>query len=80
LNTVGVIQVHSFIVGYKMVSRVQSFWPSAKEQTRLWFWFERRGYSIEHGMSNFAYDRREVDPDIMAWQGVLDGGPLHGRL
>ncbi|MFA5629331.1 MAG: hypothetical protein WC958_03650 [Dehalococcoidales bacterium] len=43
------------------------------------FWFERCGFE-NHGFIEFDENRREVDLDIMAKQGVLDAGPLKGML
>ena len=36
-------------------------------------WFERRGF-VDDGWIRFDYKRREVDPEIMSKQGVLDAG------
>ncbi len=44
-------------------------------------WFERRGFSNkEHGLIEFDLNRKEVDPNAMARQAVLVGGPLFGEL
>lgn len=51
--------------------------PSAE----LKVWFERFGFRREAGgFIIFDYKRREVDPDTMSKQAVLDAGPLMGLL
>jgi hypothetical protein len=42
-------------------------------------WFERRGY-VDSGLIKFSYERREVDPEIVSKQAILDAGPLMGLL
>ncbi|MGB3904411.1 MAG: hypothetical protein WBB22_05770 [Anaerolineae bacterium] len=42
-------------------------------------WFERRGY-VELDSIRYDYERREVDPDILATEGLVSGGPLLGLL
>ena len=55
--------------------------PSRQDNgNELILWFERYGYVGTVGLITFAHDKREVDPILMAKQGVLDGGPLHGKL
>jgi hypothetical protein len=49
--------------------------PSAE----LKIWFQRWGF-VEHGFIVFSYERREVDPEIIPKQAVLDAGPLMGLL
>lgn len=48
------------------------------------FWFERFGYVPNKGLGSgflkFDYNKREVDPDIVSRQAVIDGGPLFGML
>lgn len=50
-------------------------------KAELKVWFERFG-CIRKGDSFIThdYERREVDPDTMVKQGVLEGGPLFGLL
>lgn len=55
--------------------------PNAK----LEFWFERWGFVNEtaDGTKDFIlfnYLRKEVDPERMTWQAILDAGPLMGML
>lgn len=55
--------------------------PNAK----LEFWFERWGFVNEttDGIKDFilfSYSRKEVDPERMTWQAILDAGPLMGML
>ena len=38
-------------------------------------WFERRGF-VQNGAIEFDYRRKEVDPEIIPRQAILDGGPL----
>src|SRR5438445_13025050 len=40
---------------------------------------ERRGH-VNEGFVFFDFDRRAVDDSIVRKQGMLDGGPLFGRL
>jgi hypothetical protein len=42
-------------------------------------WFERRGF-VENGYIKFDWDRKEANPDIISKQGILDAGPLVGKL
>jgi hypothetical protein len=42
-------------------------------------WHERRGFLLSNEIT-FDYQRFEVDPNVMCKQGVLQGGPLFGRL
>lgn len=42
-------------------------------------WFERYGF-VNDRFIQFSYERKEVDPAIMARQAVLDAGPIHGRI
>lgn len=44
------------------------------------FWFERSGYKDNTGFINFDYDRHEADSETIDRQGVLDAGPLFGRM
>ena len=46
---------------------------------KLKVWFERYGY-VDNGYIKFDYERREVDPNIIPKQAILDGGPLFGEL
>lgn len=45
----------------------------------LKFWFVRRGL-VRRTFIEFDCDQKEVDPEIMDRQGVLDAGPLMGLL
>jgi len=49
------------------------------ENAELTVWFERRGF-VRDGWIRFDYERREVDPEILKRQAILDGGPLLGLL
>lgn len=40
-------------------------------------WFKQRGY-VRDGMIEFDYNREEIDPAIIAKQGILDAGPMSG--
>lgn len=42
-------------------------------------WFERRGF-VDNGFIKFDYKRREVNPEIIPKQAILDAGPLWGLL
>ena len=42
-------------------------------------WFVRRGY-IRDNFIEFDDSRREVDPDVMSRQAILQAGPLMGKL
>jgi hypothetical protein len=42
-------------------------------------WFEQRGY-MDNGLIEFSYDRREINPEIISTQAILDAGPLMGML
>jgi hypothetical protein len=42
-------------------------------------WFQRFGY-VERGMIEYNQDRKEVDPTIMIKQGLLESGPLYGKI
>ncbi|MFQ5851657.1 MAG: hypothetical protein ACE5JU_13870 [Candidatus Binatia bacterium] len=46
---------------------------------QLKIWFERRGF-VDGSFIRFDYERREVDPEIMSRQAILDAGPLIGLL
>lgn len=46
---------------------------------KLKVWFERRGF-VEDGSIRYDLKRREVDPQIMATQAVLEGGRLMGLV
>ncbi|MEM3648523.1 MAG: hypothetical protein QW506_05095 [Thermoproteota archaeon] len=46
---------------------------------KLKVWFERRGF-VDNGWIKFDYARREVDPEIIPMQAILDAGPLEGLL
>lgn len=50
------------------------------EAYRLFLWFERRGYVSESGLIEWDAKRREVPPDLIVRQGILEAGPLFGRL
>jgi len=41
----------------------------------LKIWFERRGF-VRDGMIEYAISRKEVDPQIIPTQGILDAGPM----
>jgi len=40
-------------------------------------WFERRGF-VSNGMIEFDYSKKDIDPEVIPKQGILDGGPLSG--
>ena len=42
-------------------------------------WFERRGFS-DGTFIRYDQERREVDPEVMAEQALLDAGPLMGEV
>lgn len=42
-------------------------------------WFERSGF-VNGNFISFDYKRREVDPEVIPKQAVLDAGPLRGLL
>lgn len=46
---------------------------------KLSVWFERLGFCSDHGII-FDYSRREVDPEMISNQAILEAGPLFGRL
>ncbi len=46
---------------------------------QLKVWFERRGY-VDGGFITYNSKRKEVDPEILNQQGVVEGGPLFGEL
>jgi hypothetical protein len=46
---------------------------------KLKVWFERHGY-VDNGIIRFDYGRREVDPELIPEQAILDAGPLSGLL
>ena len=47
---------------------------------KLKVWFDRRGFVHKSGLIVFNYDRRELDPNIIPKQAILDAGPLMGLL
>ena len=47
--------------------------------TKVSFWFERYG-EYTGSFIRFDYHKKEVDPNIMKRQAVLDGGPLWGLV
>lgn len=55
--------------------------PVEDPDAELKVWFERFGFKPEaDGFIVFDCKRREVDPDVMSRQAVLDAGPLIGSL
>lgn len=52
---------------------------TADPDAELKVWFERRGF-VEGGFIEFDYGRRELDPELIPKQAVLDAGPLLGLL
>src|SRR5262245_34545234 len=52
--------------------------PDADATLKLWF--ERHGFTDEHGFIRFDYQRREVDSGVMERQALLSAGPLKGLL
>lgn len=50
-----------------------------RPKTKLKLWFERRGF-VKDERIRYDNNRREVDPDIIIKQGVLEAGPLMGLL
>ena len=47
--------------------------------TELRVWFDRCGY-VDDKRIQFDPERREIDPEVMACQGLLDAGPLNAEL
>ena len=47
---------------------------------KLKVWFERWGFVDSNGWIKFCYNRREIDPNIIPTQAILDAGPLMGLL
>lgn len=47
---------------------------------QLKIWFEQWGFKENNGFIKFDYERREVDPNIIPMQAILDAGPLMGSL
>ncbi len=54
--------------------------PIGNEAYSLSLWFERRGYVDHRGLIVWDAKRREVTADLVSRQGILQGGPLFGRL
>lgn len=48
------------------------------EFTKIKLFFERYGVVAATGYIRFDYDYKEVDPEVIERQAVLDGGPLFG--
>ena len=53
--------------------------PTDSPEIEFKVWFERRG-SVQNGVIQFSYDKREIDPQIIPEQDALDVGPLMGTL
>ncbi|MBI5476340.1 MAG: hypothetical protein HY964_06355 [Ignavibacteriales bacterium] len=51
----------------------------SKTNTIVKLWFERWGF-VDSSMIMFDYNRKEVNPDIITRQAVLDAGPLYGNI
>jgi len=49
-------------------------------KAQLKIWFEQWGFKENNGFIKFDYKRREVDPNIIPKQAILDAGPLMGSL
>ncbi len=56
--------------------------PTGDPGADLHVWFERRGFVSEDSTFRIRYDRdrREVEPETMRGQAILQAGPLVGRL
>lgn len=52
---------------------------TGNSNTELMVWFERQGF-VDNGFIKFDYKRREVNPEIIPKQAILDAGPLWGIL
>lgn len=61
--------------GEKDAIIIQSKYSNAKVK----LWFQRLGY-VSNGMIEYDAKRKEVDHAIMTKQGLLESGPLHGKI
>ena len=61
--------------GEKDAITIQTQYSNAKVK----LWFQRLGY-VRDGMIEYDAKRKEVDPAIMNKQGLLESGPLYGKI
>ena len=50
------------------------------EHCRIMFWFERWGYMNDRGTITHSYERREIEPEEVPEQRMLDAGGIIGRV
>jgi len=48
--------------------------------SKVKFWFERRGFHDEHGFIVHNFSRQEIRNEIISRQGLIEGGPLFGEI